>query len=275
MKRGERKDSNKDEPGKDSLWWILKISFFAMLLFSVGSLLFLFNRIILYLIGGMLIWIFFLSVVLSLVFFIIRMANKNRGRDFSWWGLRVSLSVLIILAYEAILLTFVFLFPVFFIIVLPLVSILAFLVVYSLKSKKKIISLTVLGVVLVLFLASLFIPFRNSYYTTYYKEACSVQGEQNNYQEWINSAQVYMYHEWINSTQVLDETGKAFDVGKQIQLCMNTGGCYTNCGSSCPPSQKLTAIGFLDEQMMACTMDCHLQCVCPFGTTFDSEKGCV
>ena len=64
---------------------------------------------------------------------------------------------------------------------------------------------------------------------------------------------------------------------EQIQiaeLCENTVGCYTTCGSACPPKQKLSILNtfqFFKEK--SCIEVCVPQCVCPYGSEF-TETGC-
>jgi len=104
-------------------------------------------------------------------------------------------------------------------------------------------------------------------YQSYYQKACEVQEEYNNYQDRIN---------WTTRRSFM-QNEKGMEYGKFLKMCMDTGGCYDLCGSSCPPKQefKSSIVEYIMEKRTMCTADCNSQCACPLGTEFDSEKGCI
>jgi len=60
------------------------------------------------------------------------------------------------------------------------------------------------------------------------------------------------------------------------QLCSQTGGCYTSCGSACPPEQKLPVLRTFDFfKQKSCITVCVPQCVCKYGYEFNEETGCT
>lgn len=59
-------------------------------------------------------------------------------------------------------------------------------------------------------------------------------------------------------------------------LCSGTGGCYTYCGSACPPEQELPVLGTFDFfKQKGCGDACVPQCVCKYGYEFNEERGCI
>jgi hypothetical protein len=59
-------------------------------------------------------------------------------------------------------------------------------------------------------------------------------------------------------------------------LCSQTGGCYTSCGSACPPKQKLPVLKTFDFfKETSCISVCVPQCVCKYGYEFNKEAGCI
>jgi hypothetical protein len=136
------------------------------------------------------------------------------------------------------------------------------------KKKRKIFMIIsviiVVTVVLILAISLMSIKFKNSGYEAYYEKACKAQAEENNYQDRINSTNSYYY----------EQSDKIIEEGKFLKLCMNTGGCYFG-GNACPPSQETSILEQIRDFGGVCTLVLVGQCACPFGTTFNSEKGCI
>jgi len=175
--------------------------------------------------------------------------TKNK-KDFVWWGLRVSFGLLILIGVS---LFFHILF-LLSLLLLPLLFTFTFiLAIISLKKENKTFPIIVLvGIAVILLI--LFLPIhRNPDYQPYYKEACDEQAAENNYQG-----------RWTDKSQI--------SIKKEVELCMNTGGCYFG-GSACPPEKKLTSKIYFDTRV--CTMQIVGQCVCHFDKEFDEEEGCV
>jgi len=135
-------------------------------------------------------------------------------------------------------------------------------------------------IIIFLLLAILFVPFRNPFYKSYYKEACEEQEEENILQRWKDnqkSTQEYLDNESLSYEERQRAVNWKESSDKlliEIESCINTGGCYFG-GSSCPPRQRVNIISYFLQWFRVCNMLAVGQCVCPLGTEFDSEKGCI
>jgi len=58
--------------------------------------------------------------------------------------------------------------------------------------------------------------------------------------------------------------------------CSQTEGCYTDCGSACPPEQKISILKTFDFfKQKGCDNVCIPQCVCKYDYEFNEETGCT
>ena len=63
-------------------------------------------------------------------------------------------------------------------------------------------------------------------------------------------------------------------LGEYSLICESTKWCMDECGSSCPLKQKRSLLDLFEMSKM-CPSVCVPRCICPYGTNFESEKGCV
>lgn len=86
------------------------------------------------------------------------------------------------------------------------------------------------------------------------------------------------YKKACNSPNITAETQNYLQITNEtLNLCRNSGGCFTGCATACPPEQSYPLLKTYKyyTKSDACIAVCSVRCVCPLGKYLNVQGVCV
>ena len=121
-------------------------------------------------------------------------------------------------------------------------------------AKKK--GIIIIGIILLVMFLLIFLAWIINYrtYNKYYNNVCN--------REEVNITKMYP-SKFYGTIELM------------AKKCKSTGGCFNSCGGECDPTPKFGVLSILNLLPRTCNLLCGIECACPYGTSFNNERGCI